>query len=253
MQKIVAIIPARWASTRFPGKPLVEILGKPLVQHVWERCCEASGIDAVIVATDDKRIAEVATGFGAEVSMTKTSHATGTDRLGEVASRLRGVSHLINVQGDEPAIDPELISDLAVTMRREPRLQMLTAGACFPAKADLGNPNQVKVITDLNGNAIYFSRYAIPYVRNLRDAVPPMQHLGIYGYRLSFLKKFISWKPTPLELAESLEQLRALEHGIGIRVIRAAKRSVGVDSPEDIAEAIRELRALTRSRRRSMP
>jgi len=249
MNKIVAIIPARWASTRFPGKPLVEILGKPIVQHVWERCREATDIDAVIVATDDKRIAEVAAKFGADVSMTKTSHTTGTDRLGEVASRLRGVSHVINVQGDEPAIDPKLISDLAVSLRREPRLQMITAAARFPANADLENPNQVKVIMDLNGNAIYFSRYAIPYVRNQRDAIQPMQHLGIYGYRLSFLKKFISWKPTPLELAESLEQLRALEHGTAIRVIQATKRSVGVDSPDDIAEAIRELRALTRSRR----
>jgi 3-deoxy-manno-octulosonate cytidylyltransferase (CMP-KDO synthetase) len=249
MKKIVAIIPARWASTRFPGKPLVEILGKPLVQHVWERCCEATGIDAVIVATDDERIAKVAAEFGADVSMTKISHATGTDRLGEVVLRLRGVRHVINVQGDEPAIDPKLISELAAALRHEPRLQMITAAARFPAKANLENPNQVKVITDLNGNAIYFSRVAIPYVRNKRDAVRPMHHLGIYGYRVSFLQKFISWKPTPLELAESLEQLRALEHGTEIRVIEVAKPSVGVDSPEDIAEAIRELRALSRSRR----
>jgi 3-deoxy-manno-octulosonate cytidylyltransferase (CMP-KDO synthetase) len=248
MKKIVAIIPARWGSTRFPGKPLVPILGKPLIQHVWERCCEAEGLDAVIVATDDMRIAQAAFDFGAEVSITKSSHQTGTDRLGEVAARLRGVSHVINVQGDEPAIDPALISELAGTLRSEPKIQMITASAAFPAKADRSNPNQVKVITDVVGNAIYFSRCAIPFVREKSAAAHPRQHLGIYGYELRFLKQFVAWKPTPLEKSESLEQLRAVEHGVKIRVVEAARRSTGVDTPDDIAGAIRDLRALYRRR-----
>lgn len=245
--KIVVIIPARWASTRFPGKPLVELLGKPLIQHVWERCCEAEGIDNVIVATDDMRIAEVAFDFGAEVSITKSTHATGTDRLGEVAERLRGVSHVMNVQGDEPAIDPRLISKLAITLRSEPKLQMITAAAKFSSKADISDPNHVKVITDLNGDAIYFSRCAIPYLRDSRSLVRPMHHLGIYGYRVKFLRQFVSWEATALEKAESLEQLRALEHGVKIRVVEAVKGSTGVDIPADVPIATREIRAIRRS------
>lgn len=242
MKKIVAIIPARWGSTRFPGKPLVSILGKPLIQHVWERCCDAVGVDSTIIATDDMRIAEVAFDFGAEVSITQSTHETGTDRLGEVAARLRGVGHVINVQGDEPAIDPELISKLAMTLREEPKIQMITAAAAFPAKADLSDPNQVKVITDTHGDAIYFSRCAVPYVRNQIPSARPWHHLGIYGYKVSFLKQFVSWNPTPLEQAESLEQLRAVEHGVKIRVIEATRRSTGVDVPEDVVRATKELR-----------
>lgn len=244
MSKITAIIPARWESTRFPGKPLASILGKPLIQHVWERCCEADGIDKIIVATDDIRIAEAAFDFGAEVSMTSSSHTTGTDRLGEVVGRLRGVSHVINVQGDEPAIDPRLISAIAQTLRAEPKLQMITAAAQFSDDADLTDPNQVKVITDLGGDALYFSRAAIPYHRDPDSEVRPMHHLGIYGYHTKFLKKFIQWPPAPLEQAESLEQLRALEHGVKIRVIAAARRSTGVDVPSDVAIAADELRAM---------
>jgi len=248
MKKIVAVIPARWASTRFPGKPLAKILGKPLVQHVWERCCEAEGLDAAIVATDDMRIAQVAFDFGAEVSITKPSHQTGTDRLGEVAERLRDVSHLINVQGDEPAIDPGLISELVLTLRQEPKIRMITASAAFPKSADLSNPNHVKVITDLHGDAIYFSRSPIPYPRSHTAAARPRHHLGIYGYEVRFLKEFVAWQPTPLEQAESLEQLRAIEHGVKIRVIQAETRSTGVDTPEDVGAAAKDLRALARRR-----
>jgi len=250
MSKVVAVIPARWASTRFPGKPLALLLGKPLVQHVWERCCEAEGLDGVIVATDDMRIAEAAFAFGAEVSITKTSHPTGTDRLGEVAGRLRGVTHLLNVQGDEPAIDPALISRLVETLRLNPKLDMVTAAAPFPKGSDVGDSNKVKVVVGLSGDALYFSRAPIPVCRDGKGSLA-MHHMGIYGYRCAFLKQFISWKPTPLELSESLEQLRALEHGGIIRVISASRRSIGVDSPEDIPEAERELKRLLKRRGRA--
>jgi 3-deoxy-manno-octulosonate cytidylyltransferase (CMP-KDO synthetase) len=248
MSKVIAIIPARWASTRFPGKPLVPLLGKALVQHVWERCCEAEGLDGVVIATDDMRIAEAAFAFGAEVSVTKSSHPTGTDRLGEVAERLRGVTHLLNVQGDEPAIDPELISRLATTMRLDPKVDMVTAAAPFPKGADLNDPNKVKVVVNLAGDALYFSRAPIPVCRDGKGATLAMHHMGIYGYRRKFLQEFIRWKPTPLELSESLEQLRALEHGVRIRVIPALRRSIGVDCPTDVPDAERELKRLLRRR-----
>lgn len=249
MSKIAAIIPARWDSTRFPGKPLVTILGKPLVQHVWERCAEADGVDSVIVATDDMRIAEAAFAFGAEVSLTRSSHVTGTDRIGEVAGRLRGYSHVINVQGDEPAIEPALIGALAAKLRSDAACQMVTAAAPFKKSADLSNPNQVKVLVGLDGNAIYFSRLPIPYVRNAKSAARPLQHLGIYGYRTAFLKKIITWAPTRLEMTESLEQLRALDHGVRIAVVETKAPSPGVDTPEDVAAAERALKAMSRRRR----
>jgi 3-deoxy-manno-octulosonate cytidylyltransferase (CMP-KDO synthetase) len=250
----IALIPARWASTRFPGKPLALLAGKPLVQHVWERCLRAKKIDRVIVATDDMRIAEAAFEFGAEVAVTSPKHPTGSDRLAEVAAKLRGVARIINVQGDEPMIDPRLIDSLVADMEANPRAEMVTAATVFTNEAAATNPNNVKVVTDQLGNALYFSRSLIPFVR---DAAPAnrkskienpkfLHHLGIYGYRRQFLLQFVKWKPTPLEIAEKLEQLRALEMGARIRVVLTKHRGIGVDTPEDLAAAEEQLRAKKR-------
>lgn len=235
MSKVAVIIPARYASTRLPGKPLIAIAGKPLIQHVWERCRGARGIDSVIVATDDMRIAEAAFAFGAEVSMTSPKHRSGTDRVAEVAKKLHGVTHVINVQGDEPLVDPKLVARIAKTMIAEHKIEMITAATPFTNDADVANPNMVKVVTDRKGDALYFSRSAIPYLRG--DGVRPQwrRHLGIYGYTTKFLLQFVKWKPSPLELAESLEQLRALENGAGIRVVPTKHIAVGVDTPADVA------------------
>lgn len=242
MSGVVAIIPARWASTRFPGKPLVKLRGKPLVQHVWERACRAKGVDEVIVATDDMRIAEAAFDFGAEVAMTSPKHPTGTDRLAEVALRLKSARIIVNVQGDEPDIAPSTIERLVKALRDDPHLGMVTAANPVSSAADVHNPNVVKVATDLSGRALYFSRSVIPCDRDGRGGVKYLRHQGIYGYRRKVLLDFVRWKPTPLEQAEKLEQLRALEHGVAIGVIVVKRGSVGVDAPEDVATAERALR-----------
>jgi len=241
MPKVAVIIPARYASTRLPGKPLIAIAGKPLIQHVWERCARAPGIDTVIVATDDVRIAEAAFDFGAEVSFTSPRHRSGTDRIAEVAAKLRGYSHVINVQGDEPLVDPLLVAKLAATMVADKKVEMITAASAFGTDEEVANPNSVKVVVTTGGDALYFSRSPIPFLRG--DGVRPRKagapsmwrrHLGIYGYTTKFLLQFVQWKPSPLELAESLEQLRALENGARIRVLPAKSAAVGVDTPEDV-------------------
>jgi 3-deoxy-manno-octulosonate cytidylyltransferase (CMP-KDO synthetase) len=232
---VVAVLPARWGSTRFPGKALHPIAGRPLIQHVWERCCRAKQLSGVIVATDDMRIAEAAFAFGADVAMTSRRHKSGTDRVAEVARNLRGVSHVINVQGDEPMISPRLIDDLAATLLTEPKLEMITAANRFSPGEDIGNPNAVKVVMDKESNALYFSRAPIPHPRDGKSLVPHYRHQGIYGYSLRLLLKFVKWKPTRLEQTEQLEQLRALEHGVRIRVAVTSRVSTGVDRPEDVA------------------
>ena len=247
MSKIVGLIPARWSSTRFPGKPLHLMAGKPLLQHVWEQSRRAKSLDAVIIATDDMRIAEAAFGWGAEVSVTSPKHVSGTDRIAEVAAKLRGVSHVINIQGDEPLVDPMLINRLARAMERDPQIEMITAAHPFSDPAEAESPHQVKTVLDRKGRALYFSRHAIPYPRNPDDAPKYLRHQGIYGYRRDLLLRFVRWKPTPLERAEALEQLRALENGVSIHVVVTASGSPGVDTPEDVREIERQL--LARSRR----
>ncbi len=242
----IAIIPARWGSTRFPGKILHPILGKPLIQHVWERCQKAKSVSQTIIATDDIRIAEAAFNFGAEVSLTSPKHPSGTDRIAEVAARLpKTARHIINVQGDEPALDPRLIDRLVETLSRHPKLEMVTAASPFAHEADAANPNNVKVVTALDDRALYFSRSLIPFDRDGYKKKPKLLwHIGIYGYRRDFLMQYVRWKPTPLELTEKLEQLRALEHGASIQVVTTRRHSVGVDTPEDVkrAEAALSLR-----------
>lgn len=233
--KVAVVIPARHGSTRFPGKPLHQIAGRPLIQHVWERCRKARGISAVIVATDDRRIAEAAMGFGAEVFMTSPKHRSGTDRCAEVAQRLRGFSHIINVQGDEPLIDPALVTKLGKALAEDRAIAMITAANVFGPDEDTANPNAVKVVLDGQRHALYFSRSAIPFVRG--DGVRPAmyRHQGIYGYTVKFLLQFVQWKPGVLEKSEQLEQLRALENGARIHVVLTRSTSIGVDTPEDAA------------------
>lgn len=242
MSEVTVIIPARWASTRFPGKPLVPLRGKPLVQHVWERAGRAKRVGRIIIATDDMRIAEAAFDFGAEVALTSPKHPTGTDRLAEVAKKLKSASIILNVQGDEPDIAPSTIDRLAEALQDDPKLGMVTAANPLTDPADVQDPNVVKVVTDLAGRALYFSRSVIPHDRDGRGGVRYLRHQGIYGYRRKVLLGFVKWKPTPLEQAEKLEQLRALEHGIAIGVIVVRRGSVGVDVPADLAKAERALR-----------
>jgi 3-deoxy-manno-octulosonate cytidylyltransferase (CMP-KDO synthetase) len=248
MNKAVGIIPARWGSTRFPGKPLHRIAGKPLLQHVWERVRRARALNSVIIATDDMRIAEAAFDWGAEISLTSPKHQSGTDRIGEVAAKLRGVSLVLNIQGDEPLIDPGLLSQFVRQMRRNPKIQMMTAVHPFADPADAQSPHQVKAVLDRQGRALYFSRSPVPYPRQTSEPVRYFRHQGIYGYRRAFLLRFVRWRPTPLEKVEALEQLRALENGVNIHVVVTKNGSPGVDTPDD-AEAIE--RQLLAARRRS--
>jgi len=241
MPRTAIIIPARWGSTRFPGKPLHLLAGKPLIQHVWERCITVPGVAQVIVATDDTRILEAVFSFGAEVALTSAAHPSGTDRIAEVAKKLRSADILLNVQGDEPFLDPKLAGKLIRALKNDSGARMATA-ACPLDPADLDNPNVVKVVCDLAGNALYFSRYPIPFDRDGGRFPGRMHHLGIYAYRRRFLLDFVKWKPTPLEKLEKLEQLRALEHGEKIRVLMNEHIGPGIDTPEDAIAAEKILR-----------
>ncbi len=249
MSEAVALIPARWCSTRFPGKPLHLIAGKPLLQHVWERARRAKTLSAVIIATDDMRIAEAAFAWGAEVSLTKDSHASGTDRIAEVVRKLRGVAHVLNVQGDEPLIDARLLDRLVRQMQRYPEIEIITAAHPFENPEDVSSPHQVKVVRDRAGRALYFSRSPIPHPRD--GAASYLRHQGIYGYRRETLLRFVRWSPSPLEKAESLEQLRALENGVKIHVVVTRSGSPGVDTPADARAVERLLPASTTRRARS--
>lgn len=242
MSRTAIIIPARWGSTRFPGKPLHVIAGKPLIQHVWERCSAAADVDQIIIATDDTRILEAAFSFGAEVALTSSKHPTGTDRIAEIAKNLSSTDILLNVQGDEPFLDPKLVTRLIKALKADRRAQMATA-ACPLDPADLDNPNVVKVVCDLDGDALYFSRSPIPFDRD-GDALPArLRHIGIYAYRRSFLLEFVKKKQTPLERSEKLEQLRPLEHGARIRVLTTPTVGPGVDTPADALAAEKLLRS----------
>jgi 3-deoxy-manno-octulosonate cytidylyltransferase (CMP-KDO synthetase) len=236
--KVAALIPARWGSRRFPGKPVHEIAGKPLIQHVWERCCEAGVFDRIIIATDDMRIAEAASGFGAEAALTSGKHQSGTDRVAEVARNLTRVGLIFNVQGDEPLIAPELLGELVRKLACDRDIDLITAAV--PIDADEARSQHVvKVVTDREGNALYFSRSVIPFARGPGDP-GYLKHLGIYGYRRKALLAFVKLEPSPLEQVERLEQLRALQNGMKLRVIVSRTGSIGVDTLED-ADAVEKL------------
>ncbi|MDA8413373.1 MAG: 3-deoxy-manno-octulosonate cytidylyltransferase [Desulfobacteraceae bacterium] len=251
--KITAVIPARYASTRFPGKALADIGGKPMIQHVYERTCRASLVTRVIVATDDPRIADVVARIGGEVIMTSASHETGTDRLAEVALGLDS-DLVVNVQGDEPLIDPAMIDQAIEPFLADPELRMGTLKTRILCLHDFLSPNVVKVVTDVNGYALYFSRSPLPFFRDkwqdLKDdsfACGKMlcyKHVGLYVYRRDYLLQFAALPPTFLEISEKLEQLRAVEHGVRIRVVETEFTSIGVDTPEDLNKAQERFRQI---------
>ncbi|MCU0782591.1 MAG: 3-deoxy-manno-octulosonate cytidylyltransferase [Verrucomicrobia bacterium] len=236
---ILGIIPARYASTRFPGKPLALIAGRPLIQRVIEQCRKARSLGEVIVATDDARIADVAKKF-CRVELTRADHPSGSDRIAEVAARYESDA-VVNIQGDEPLIDSTVIDAVAVALKHS---EMSTAVTLIKNLAEYDNPNVVKVVVNAAGRALYFSRRTIPYLREAASpesirgqlaAFPFLKHLGIYGYRRETLLRLVKFPVSPLEQAEKLEQLRALENGIQIAVVRVEYDSVGVDVPEDVA------------------
>lgn len=230
--KFACVIPARYASTRLPGKPLADIAGKPMIQRVYEQVAKAKKPALVIVATDDQRVFDKVESFGGMAFMTQPNHPTGTDRLAEVASHHQDVDVIINVQGDEPLIDADVIDQLADLFLEDADLQMATVASPL-LEEEYDEPSAVKVICNKQGDAMYFSRSLIPYPRHA-FINPPMKHVGIYAYRRQFLLDYAKMDPTPAEETESLEQLRALENGYAIRVIKTDKRFVGVDTPEDL-------------------
>ena len=232
-QRILGVIPARYSSSRFPGKSLVSIAGKTMLQHVWERTCQARYLTDVVIATDDERIRAAAEGFRARVVMTRTDHLSGTDRVAEAASASQA-QIVVNVQGDEPMIDPAAI-DAAILALLDDDMGTVPMGTLkkrIERPSDIQDPNVVKVVTDAQGNALYFSRLPIPYAR---DGEQPayFKHIGLYVYRRDFLLSYPDLPVGPLERAERLEQLRALESGIKIRVVETEYESLGVDTPED--------------------
>ncbi len=244
------VIPARYASTRFPGKPLADIAGKPMIQHVYERAL-LSEAERVIVATDDQRIADVAKGFGAEVCMTRADHPSGTDRLQEVVHKLGFYADdiVVNVQGDEPLIPPRVINQVAHNLKAESEAGIATLSEPITDIESLLNPNVVKVVSDTRGMALYFSRAPIPWPRDAfaKDptAMPSgyrwQRHIGIYAYRVKMLNEFVRWEPAPIEETECLEQLRAMWNGAKIHVDVADELPpAGVDTPEDL-ERLRAL------------
>ena len=231
--KAICVIPARYSSTRLPGKPLKLIAGVPMICRVYDRASQAKLIDKAIVATDDERIFNAVKEYGGEAMMTRADHPTGTDRLAEVANNFSDVDVIVNVQGDEPLIEPSLIDDLIRLFNEDPNLQMATVSTELKEESEINNPNNVKVISDLNGYALYFSRSVIPYPRNAGKS-KVYKHIGIYAYRRDFLLKYAKMSPTPLEQSESLEQLRALENGYKIKVLRSDNQFIGVDTEEDL-------------------
>jgi len=233
--RAVAIIPARWSSTRFPGKPLHAIAGKPLLQRVWEQCQRARELHSTIIATDDMRIAEAAFRWGAEVALTRSNHRSGTERVAEVAKRAGRFPLILNVQGDEPLISPPLLDRLVSKMRHDPEIEMITAAHPFENAADSDSPHQVKVVLDRAGRALYFSRSPIPFLRDSKGSPRLLRHQGVYGFRRDTLLRLVALPPSALERAESLEQLRALENGVRVFVLVTKHGSPGVDTPEDAA------------------
>jgi 3-deoxy-manno-octulosonate cytidylyltransferase (CMP-KDO synthetase) len=237
LMKILGVIPARYASSRFPGKPLHPIAGKPLIQRVVEQSRKAKSLSDVIVATDDERIANVAKKF-CRVEMTREDHPSGSDRIAEVAARCE-CDAIVNIQGDEPLIDPAVVDLVAKALADS---EMSTAATAIKQLSEYHNPNAVKVVVNTAGRALYFSRRTIPYLREAASrpvseqlaAFPFLKHLGIYGYRRETLLRLVAFPQSPLEMAEKLEQLRALENGIHIAVVKVDYDSVGVDVPEDV-------------------
>src|SRR5579863_10022086 len=242
-RRILGVIPARYASSRFPGKALATLDSKTMLEHVWDRVKMARYLTDIVIATDDERIRNAARRFGADVRMTRADHVSGTDRVAEVASA-SDAELVVNIQGDEPLIDPEAIDTAIVPLTHEPAIQMGTLKKKIEDQREIGDPNVVKVVTDRFQNAIYFSRSTIPHVRGGGDALY-YKHIGLYVYRRDFLLRYSDLPVGPLEEAERLEQLRALENGFKIRVVETEYESLGVDTPEDLARVSQLFQALS--------
>ena len=253
----LAVIPARYGSTRFPGKPLALLHGKPLIQHVYERVAKAARVAEVVVATDDERIQRAVEQFGGTAVMTSARAKSGTDRVAEVARARSDAQVVINVQGDEPLVQPDMVDQLADYLERHSAVPMASLMTWFARAEDVASPNVVKVVVDRDGFALYFSRAPIPFVRESSSRLeargsrqepvqltpasslqpPAWKHLGLYGYQRHFVLQFPHLEPTPLEQREQLEQLRALEHGYRIKLLETVHETIGVDTPEDLAKA----------------
>jgi 3-deoxy-manno-octulosonate cytidylyltransferase (CMP-KDO synthetase) len=250
-RKILGVIPARFASSRFPGKALAKVDSRTMLEHVYERVSMARYLGAIIIATDDKRIYEEARRFGARVTMTREDHMSGTDRVAEVASAFEDYELVVNIQGDEPLIDPNAIDAAILPLLEEPAIPMGTLKKRIEDPREINDPNVVKVVTDRFENAIYFSRAPIPWLRDTdrnQAGITHFKHIGLYVYRRNFLLRYSDMPKGPLEQIEKLEQLRALENGFQIRVIETDYESFGVDTPEDMAR----IKALIQAARSSV-
>lgn len=236
LMKIFAFIPARYHSTRFPGKPLALIAGKPMIQHVYERALSCGELSEVFVATDDERISACVEGFGGKAIMTAKEHRSGTDRITEAAMKngLEEGDIVVNIQGDQPLFRPSVVTLLVEPLIEDSSIPMSTLRCKIADRDDVNNPNHVKVVTDAQGFALYFSRYPVPFFRDPESRQVHYKHLGFYGFRMGFLVKFTSLPAGVLESAESLEQLRALEYGFKIKVSETTSDSIEVDVPEDV-------------------
>jgi 3-deoxy-manno-octulosonate cytidylyltransferase (CMP-KDO synthetase) len=237
-RKILGVIPARFSSTRFPGKVLAQIAGKTMLQHVYERAALSTYLTSILIATDDDRVYSAAKNFGARVRMTRSDHLSGTDRVAEAASAV-DAEIIVNIQGDEPLIDPAAIDAAILPMVHEPEPVMGTLKKRIEDEREITDPNVVKVVTDRAGDAIYFSRCAIPFEREKSVNTPYFKHIGLYVYQRDFLLAYSALPVGPLETAERLEQLRALENGFRIRVVETEYESLGVDTPEDLERVSR--------------
>ncbi|MBN1515262.1 3-deoxy-manno-octulosonate cytidylyltransferase [Candidatus Sumerlaeota bacterium] len=243
----LAVIPARYASQRFPGKPLADLCGRPLVYWAWKRACECPAIDAAIVATDDERIFNAVRKFGGEAAMTSANCASGSDRIAEVVRDRPDVELVVNIQGDEPDIDPAALRQAVIALREHPNCHVATLKTAIRDEADFLSPHIVKVVCDEAGRALYFSRSPLPNRHRSRPEHPDdiwgYKHLGLYVYRRETLLEYTSWPPSLLEMMEKLEQLRFLEHGRCITVVETFRDAIGVDTPEELERARKALEA----------
>jgi 3-deoxy-manno-octulosonate cytidylyltransferase (CMP-KDO synthetase) len=239
--KKIAIIPARYASSRFPGKPLIDLLGKTMIQHVYERVNQSGSFDKVVVATDDKRIEQEVLSFGGEVVLTRGDHRSGTDRCGEVMDAFPDFDVVVNVQGDEPLVDPNQLDEL-LNAFQDDQVEIATLGTPRVSFEEIADTNRIKVVIDASNNALYFSRSPIPYKRSETN-YPYLKHIGLYGFRRKTLRQLIAYEPTKLEETESLEQLRWLYYGHRIRVVETVIETPNIDVPEDVDRVLQILNA----------
>ncbi|RPI16323.1 MAG: 3-deoxy-manno-octulosonate cytidylyltransferase [Ignavibacteriae bacterium] len=231
--KIIGIIPARYESTRLPGKPLIKICGKPMIQHVWENAGKSKLIDKLVVATDNKLIYETVESFGGEAVLTSKKHKSGTDRIGEAAKKYKS-DIVVNIQGDEPFISYKNIDAAIKQLLEDKKLNVSTLGYQIKDKEEINNPNVVKIVVDRNNNALYFSRSAVPYDRDRAGKIKYIKHIGLYVYRTKFLYEFIKLKQTEHEIAEKLEQLRVLDNGVKVKVVITKIDSKSIDTLDDL-------------------